>query len=408
MHTRREVIRGGLSALALLTAQPWAMGCGTQQVRTTGSGIQGRTSNIGNLGPLGPVDANGLYLPAGFTSRIVGTTGAPPTPRSGYLWHPAPDGGATFATQDGGWVYVSNSEYPLIPPASSGGVGALRFDHAGTIVDAYPILTGTSTNCAGGATPWGTWLSCEEIDLGRVWECDPLGQAPSTVWPALGVFKHEAVAVDPVRHHLYLTEDQSTGRFYRFTPSRLTSAGNPDLSSGTLEVMRILDGTSGPVAWHEVPDPSATGGLGPTRTQVPESTVFNGGEGLWYHDGFMYFSTKGDDRIWVYDLAAETISILYDRRTSPSPILRGVDNVTVSDGGDVLVAEDGDDMQVVAITPAGQIVPVVQVEGHRQSEVTGPAFSPNGDRLYFSSQRGAGGRLTSPGITYEVTGPFFV
>ena len=62
-------------------------------------------------------------------------------------------------------------------------------------------------------------------------------------------------------------------------------------------------------------------------------------------------------------------------------------------------------MQVVAVSPSGDVVPLVQVEGHDGSEITGIAFDPTLRRMYFSSQRGLTG--TGFGITYEVTGPFF-
>jgi secreted PhoX family phosphatase len=92
------------------------------------------------------------------------------------------------------------------------------------------------------------------------------------------------------------------------------------------------------------------------------------------------------------------------------PILKGVDNLTVTPAGDVVVGEDGDDMQVVAISAEGPVVPLVQITGQDGSEVTGPAFDPRLQRLYFSSQRGADGLelLGMSGITYEVKGPFFI
>ena len=298
-----------------------------------------------------------------------------------------------FPLSGGGWVYVSNSE------ASAGGVGALRFDARGVLVDAYAILTGTSTNCAGGPTPWGMWLSCEEHARGRVFECDPTGAAPGEARPALGVFRHEAAIVDPVQGHVYLTEDEPDGRFYRFTPAGARAAGRLDLSAGVLEVAQVV-GVA--VTWHAVPDPEVTGALA-TREQVPESTAFNGGEGLWYYDGRVYFSTKGDDRVWEYDVVARAIRVHYDPLTAADPFLRGVDNLTGSAGGDILVAEDGDDLQLVAILPDGSLRAVLQVVDHPGSEVTGPAFDPSGTRLYFSSQRAPGGA-----VTYEVTGPFHV
>ncbi|MBW1832542.1 MAG: hypothetical protein JRJ10_12755 [Deltaproteobacteria bacterium] len=104
------------------------------------------------------------------------------------------------------------------------------------------------------------------------------------------------------------------------------------------------------------------------------------------------------------------LSIVYDAATSSTPILTGVDNLTVSPAGDVLIAEDGGDMQIVAIIPDNTLVPLVQVTGHDLSEITGPAFDPSLQRLYFSSQRGPEGLelLGMSGITYEVNGPFFI
>jgi secreted PhoX family phosphatase len=335
----------------------------------------------------------------GFTARIVARAGQRPVESSEFLWHGAPDGGATYPTDDGGWIYVSNSE-----SLEGGGASALRFDAEGRVSDAYRILEGTLINCAGGPTPWGTWLSGEEHGSGRVHECDPWGSEAAIVRPALGVFKHEAAAVDPVRQHVYLTEDESDGRFYRFVPENLTRGGYADLSSGRLEVAIVAE--DGSVTWAGVPSPGTD--ANPTRMQVPNSTPFRGGEGIWYHAGIVYFTTKSDNRVWAYHIAKASLSVFYDASTHAEPILTGVDNVMVSPAGDVLVAEDGGDMQIVALLSDGTARAIVQVTGQEGSEITGPALSPSGDRLYFSSQRTESGNFFGSGITYELMGPFLL
>lgn len=350
-------------------------------------------SLIAAIGPLGDPDANGVRVPAGFTARIVAKSAAPAVAGKEYAWHSLPDGGATFAQPDGGWIYVSNSELPIV-----GGVGALRFDASGTLVDTYPILQKTNVNCAGGPTPWNTWLSCEEFARGHVHECDPTGKLPAVMRPALGTFKHEAAAVDPILHHVYLTEDETDGCLYRYVPDRLGSHGFANLAKGTLEVAQVLG--DGSVTWHAVPDPGFEGSV-PTRLQVAAATHFDGGEGIWWHAGVVYFTTTGDNRVRAYATDTKKMTVLYDVATSPNPILSGVDNVTVSASGDVLVVEDGGDMQVVAILPTGELLPLAQIVGYPDSELTGPAFDPSGTRLYFSSQRGPRG-----GTTFEITGPF--
>ena len=348
-----------------------------------------------------PPDANGLRLPAGFSSRIVARSGHAPA-TGGYVWHPAPDGGATFATGDGGWIYVSNSEVG----AASGGCGALRFNAAGDVVDAYSILGGTSGNCAGGATPWGKWLSCEENDAGHAWECDPTGETAAIRRAALGTFRHEAVAVDPAARCVYLTEDQGDGCFYRFTPTHW-----PDLSAGQLavaEAVGIDESVPRDVVWHLLPNPNPDldAGQTPTRLQITRSTPFRGGEGICFHNGIVFFTTKGDNRVHAYDTNRARIEIFYDAAWFAVPELTGVDNVVVDAKGFVYVAEDGGDMQIVLLGPEGQVLPLLQVVGQDASEITGPAFSPDGSRLYFSSQRGTTGQ-SADGLTYEVRGPFY-
>ncbi|MCK8676953.1 alkaline phosphatase PhoX [Streptomyces lichenis] len=347
----------------------------------------------GPYGALRPADANGIALPEGFGSRVVarsrqrvGTTS--------YTWHDAPDGGACFA--DGtGWIYVSNSEV-----SPNGGASALRFSASGAITGAYRILSGTRTNCAGGRTPWNTWLSCEEVSRGYVYETDPWGAKAAVRHPAMGLFKHEAAAADPVREVVYLTEDETDGCFYRFVPNTWGT-----LSAGTLQVLVAGSATSGTFRWQDVPDPDGTPTT--TRNQVSGAKRFNGGEGCHYANDHVWFTTKGDNRVWRLNLVAGTYELAYDDSLVPSGAapLTGVDNVTGSSSGDLYIAEDGGNMEICLITPDDTVAPFLRISGQSGSEITGPAFSPDGRRLYFSSQRGTSGS-SSGGITYEVTGPF--
>jgi len=123
------------------------------------------------------------------------------------------------------------------------------------------------------------------------------------------------------------------------------------------------------------------------------------------HNGVVTFATKNDNRIWAYDVRTNKIEVIYDISTNSTPLLEGVDNIAVSPDGNVVVAEDGGDLQIVKINSDLSLTVLLQLEGHNNSEVTGPAFSPDGTRLYFSSQRGTSGS-SNDGVTFEITGPF--
>jgi uncharacterized protein len=387
--TRRDFIGAGIGAAAVvgLGAAFWddVFGSARSGARRAGRGY----------GPRGPANEHGLRLPEGFRSRLI-ARGDEPVEGTGYRWHEASDGMACFPADDGGWILVSNSE------ALEGGCSALRFDADAQLRSAYRILDGTTQNCSGGGTPWGTWLSCEEVESGLVWECDPAGTRRALSRPAMGTFKHEAAAVDPRGHRIYLTEDVIDGRLYRFTPARWH-----DLSEGLLETATV--DSKGAVGWSEVPDPAAR--RVPTRRQVRGSTAFKRAEGIWHDDGVVYIATTGDHRVHAYEIASEQIEVVYDGLALRRPPLLRVDQLTANRAGEVFVCEDiaTEEIDIGVIDRRGRVSKFLSATGplHAGSELTGVTFDPSGGRMYLSSQRAYGRDGTpGPGAIYEVSGPF--
>jgi secreted PhoX family phosphatase len=237
----------------------------------------------------------------------------------------------------------------------------------------------------------------------------------------MGLFKHEAVAVDSIGQRLYLTEDNSSGGFYRFTPDLY-----PVLNRGLLEVAVVA--ADGKVTWVKVPNPTPGADQPNTKDQVPTMTKFKRGEGIWFDSGVVYVATTSDSKVHAYDTVTQRIEVIYDKGAFKNPPLTGIDNLTVSPSGDLFVCEDnaaeGNMIDIGLLTPDltvsrfasatgfehvfGGVLPGLPSDVNQaSSELTGPIFDPSGTRLYVASQRARRMGVGQPlGAVYEITGPF--
>lgn len=431
---RRGLLKAGgaMSAAAALSA---LMGntAHAAQGRARGDDPMQAPDN-GGYGPLRPAPGGELLLPAGFSYVAFGHTGTPmsdgtPTPGK----H---DGMAAFQGENGMINLVRNHEQAEGPafgarsynPNAAGGTTNMVFDPATmALVSTYPSLTGTIRNCAGGPTPAGTWLTCEEtftgLDVahphGYVFEVPADATAPVDPVPlkAMGRFTHEAVAIDPKTGIVYETEDRGTSGFYRFLPNdrdRLAAGGR-------LQMLTVKDqpqydtrysqrvGKPLPVEWVDIadPDPDSTDTLVVFKQGHQQGgAVFARLEGAWYGDGSIYInSTSGGDaglgQVWEYRPRGNSggqLVLVYES-TDPE-VLQAPDNLCVSPNtGGLVLCEDGGGKDLLrGVTTEGRIFDVAELNSPNTSELAGATFSPDGRILFFNVQ--------SPGITYAVTGPW--
>lgn len=413
-------------------------------------------------GPLVPDPAGLFNLPAGFRYTRFSPTGA--TMADGLMVPGKHDGMAAFAGPDGRTLLVRNHELESdwleyspfgkdnallaridrsrlydagkgIAP-NLGGTTTVVFDpRTQTMEREFLSLAGTVRNCAGGPTPWGTWITCEEVDdtpepnaerpHGYNFEVRPTA-TPELAVPvaltAMGRFRHEAVAVDPASGIVYETEDVGDGLLYRFIPAqpgRLAAGGRlqalvvrgwPTADTRNWTGSAFPIGEPLPVSWIDVDQPENPAGDLRRRGASAGAAVFARGEGAWWGNDSAYFAmTNGGRKLLgqIFRYRPSPVEGTAGEQTRPgtielmaepndSALLSNCDNVTVAPSGDLIICEDtGSVCRLVGVTPDGRFY-VLGANLEKGRELAGACFSPDGSTLFVNVQ--------TPGYTLAITG----
>lgn len=440
------------SRRSLIGAAPLAVAAGSMSkvIGSASAWARGGGAFRG-YGPLVPDPAGLLDLPPGFRYRVFSREGDPLT--GGGLVPGSHDGMVALSAGILGTWLVRNHEIdtddvvedgmapvPHVPgatydPEGVGGTTTLLVAPDGALVSARVSLGGTLNNCAGGPTPWQTWLTCEETDdvlampHGYVFEVDPWRGGDPLPITAMGRFEHEAVAFDRAGR-AYLSEDAGGphGCIYRFLPRRRHGGRGSLHAGGALEAMSVAGvdtdlsivqtpGTVLPVSWIPVPNANPGEDDTPVREQVIAlgATPIMKAEGVWRGlDGSIWFVASRADgpdaedeedrtvavhagQIWRYDPAWRSIELVV-QFDAGSPF-DGPDNIIAGPHGFALACTDGEnDQWLVGVTDDGETFPFA-LNAQTDDEFAGATFSPDGDTLYVNIQG-------SPALTFAITGPW--
>ncbi len=430
----------------------------------------GPTTRAVGYGPLVPDPHRILDLPEGFSYRVISREGE--RMDDGLRVPGNCDGTAAFAGPGGTTVIVRNHELLPKDHASSpfgpksdllsllnpdrlydrgggknpglGGTSTLVYDtRTGRLERQFLSLAGTVRNCAGGPTPWGSWITCEETvlragddglekDHGYNFEVPASAEirlADPMPLKAMGRFNHEAIAVDPKSGIVYQTEDRDDGLIYRFipeVPGKLAAGGRlqalvvidtPSLDTRNWPAPTIRVGDRMAVAWMDVDEIDSPLDNLRQRGFASGAARFARGEGMWYGNDAIYFAcTNGGPakkgQVWRYvpsphegtHRAAEAPAQLeLFIEPNDGSLVENADNLTVAPWGDLVLAEDGvgakaaEKQFLVGVTPEGQLYPLAR-NAQNSTELTGVNFSPDGRTLFVN--------LFSPGATLAITAPW--